>query len=130
MTDEKTAAIRAEALRVGEAYGLVDKDIIVLLDTSDCSVNADGTVRGVREAMVAMRKAKPHLFNLPTRTSRDMSDAERYQTLLAIKKRDDERSARRLAAKPLVPGEPVRTAKDFTPEEYRQRLQEIRRRHN
>jgi hypothetical protein len=59
--------------------GILDMDALVLADVSKVTLNADGTATGAREAVVALRERKPHLFR---KHVRDMSEPE-YQAALA-----------------------------------------------
>jgi hypothetical protein len=129
VNDEHKAAIRAEAIKVGTELGLLDADIVNLIDFSDVTIGPDGVPRGVADAMHDHKRRKPRYYGLPDYTAREMSDGERYQTLLKIKQREVERQARRNAAPALKPGETRKSAKDMSPAEYAATLAQIRRRH-
>lgn len=55
--------ISAEVKAVGASVGLLDTDAAaVLMDRSKVKVTDDGNVEGVKEALEALRKAKPYMF--------------------------------------------------------------------
>ncbi len=55
--------IAAEVRATGAQMGLVDADVALqLLDKSKVSVSEDGKVEGVKDAMEALKTAKPYLF--------------------------------------------------------------------
>ena len=62
--------ISAEIKAVGGSLGLLDADAAsTLMDKSKVKVKDDGTVEGVKEALEALKKNKPYLFNAaPQRT--------------------------------------------------------------
>jgi hypothetical protein len=96
--DNINPLLRKEALAIGADMGLVDGNIVGLIDYSDCSFGTDGKPVGVQEALIALRKAKPHFFGLPSYNANKMTPAEQIRVLKEIKARDEARAAKRLAA--------------------------------
>lgn len=57
--------VRAQAL----AAGLIDKDVLSLMDISEITIDDDGEVTGVDEAIEAFKTSKPYLFKGASATS-------------------------------------------------------------
>lgn len=55
--------IAAEVKTQGSALGIIDADVALsLMDKSKINVKDDGSVEGVKEALEALKTAKPYLF--------------------------------------------------------------------
>lgn len=74
--------ISAEIKAVGGNLGLLDADAAsALMDKSKVKVKDDGTVEGVKEALEALKKNKPYLFNAaPQRTGMRQNGTEGKET--------------------------------------------------
>ena len=86
MTDDPTT-ISGAILTEAEAAGMIDAgDALELIDFS--TIHAEGgKAHGAREAISALKQAKPYLFNKPD--ARDMSPEERLRLLREIKRHHD-----------------------------------------
>ena len=68
LLDDANARVRkmqvaAEVSKIGTELGLLDADVALqLLPTDAIKVNAKGEVTGVKDALEALKKAKPYLF--------------------------------------------------------------------
>lgn len=62
LTKRDQRIIKSELKSVAKDLGLLDPDLVMLADLKDVKINDDGDVEGAKEALDALKKAKPHLF--------------------------------------------------------------------
>jgi hypothetical protein len=67
--DQKTAALKAAALRAG----MIDLDALALADTGKVTLGAYGSVIGADEVVAQLKHDKPHLF---MKKMKEMTPAE------------------------------------------------------
>jgi len=70
LTRANNLLIAADVKSVGSAMGLIDAETaLLLLDRTNVKVDEKGAVSGVKEALEALKTAKPYLFGAPAAAS-------------------------------------------------------------
>lgn len=94
--------IRAELKAAAVEAGMVDLDVLKLVDLSKVKLNEAGEVEGAKELMDGLKKSKPHFFGPPSTSSSHKAPPK-----------DDQKAKK---------------ATDMTPEEYEKELAKLMRR--
>jgi len=112
-TNERVIRARLEV--AAQKAGIIDLDALALADMSKVTLEANGEVKGAEELMIALKEAKPYLFQ--QKKAKDMTPAEREAWWKEHKRRPK-----------LEPLSTDKKARDMSEDERRKFLDECRRR--